>query len=423
MKSSVDVLSRNDETDESPLRILMVLHMPWDRNLGGPRVQLELADEFRALGHVVEKFDVRDAFAGQPPRSRLDTLLTGPLAAFAPRAVAHVRQNSHRFDIVDAHHGNLPATKKEMGFDGLLVARSVGLAHFYEAFSHEEARLWPGKTGSRAGRLLRRRRERQDLLCANQSLRRCDLVNVCNADEAAYVRDVIGRGSDDACVSLPFGLTAARRAAFVGAARPAAERHTRQEIAFVGAWGLRKGAGDWGRLVRAVRDQAPSARFLFLGTGRSEAEVCGDLGLPPADWIKVVPRYQSDELPDLLAASTVGAFPSYIEGFPFAIMEKMAAGLPTVAYDVPGPREMLRLYAPSRPSLLTPRGDAEAMAARLAQMLALPLPEYAGWRTEASDIAGRFSWPEIARTTLRTYRWGLAKIRAGEKLTAGELNR
>lgn len=40
---------------KQPLKILMMLHMPWERNLGGSRVQLELAEEFIKLGHEVEK--------------------------------------------------------------------------------------------------------------------------------------------------------------------------------------------------------------------------------------------------------------------------------------------------------------------------------------------------------------------------------
>ena len=50
-----------------PLKILMVLHMPWERNFGGSRVQLEIAEEWRKMGHEVEKFDDRDAFPRASP--------------------------------------------------------------------------------------------------------------------------------------------------------------------------------------------------------------------------------------------------------------------------------------------------------------------------------------------------------------------
>src|SRR5947209_17738731 len=103
-----------------PLRILMVCHMPWSRNLGGARVQVELADEFRALGHQVEKFSYEDAFP--KGRSRLGDLLDP--RAFPRRARAFVQNRRADFDVIDAHQGNLPYSKPDLGFSGLLVVRS-----------------------------------------------------------------------------------------------------------------------------------------------------------------------------------------------------------------------------------------------------------------------------------------------------------
>ncbi|MFM6472484.1 MAG: glycosyltransferase family 4 protein, partial [Dolichospermum sp.] len=103
-----------------------------------------------------------------------------------------------------------------------------------------------------------------------------------------------------------------------------------------------------------VKKQVPNAKFLFLGTGVSLQKVLQDLNLPACDWINIIPQYNSEELPMLLSGATVGAFPSYIEGFGFAVLEKLASGLPTIAYDVPGPREILKLLDGS---LLTPVGD------------------------------------------------------------------
>jgi hypothetical protein len=36
-----------------------------------------------------------------------------------------------------------------------------------------------------------------------------------------------------------------------------------------------------------------------------------------------------------LSTATVGAFPSYVEGLTFAVLEKLAARVPTVACDAP----------------------------------------------------------------------------------------
>ena len=41
---------------EKPLRILAIVNLPWDSRLGAARVWMELADQWRADGHTVEKY-------------------------------------------------------------------------------------------------------------------------------------------------------------------------------------------------------------------------------------------------------------------------------------------------------------------------------------------------------------------------------
>ena len=45
------------------LHILIMLHMPLSRELGGARVQLELAQQWQAQGHQIETFDLDHAFS------------------------------------------------------------------------------------------------------------------------------------------------------------------------------------------------------------------------------------------------------------------------------------------------------------------------------------------------------------------------
>src|SRR4051812_4521663 len=104
------------------LRILTIIHTPWSRSLGGPRPQFELSAEWVKLGHVCEKFSLEDAFPdGRRPRG----------VRFADRAGAFVRANAGRFDVIDCHQTDLPFLKANLGFAGLLVARSVGLMPLY----------------------------------------------------------------------------------------------------------------------------------------------------------------------------------------------------------------------------------------------------------------------------------------------------
>ena len=87
--------------------------------------------------------------------------------------------------------------------------------------------------------------------------------------------------------------------------------------------------------------------------------VLDDLNLGVPDFLELVPQFAPDDLPRLLADCTVGAFPSYVEGFGLAVIEQLAAGLPTVAYDAPGPSEILR---DALPELLISPGDISSFS-------------------------------------------------------------
>lgn len=369
--------------------------MPWTRNLGGARVQLELAEEFQALGHQVEKFDYYDAFP-QAKSSRLAEL-TRP--SFAVKAKAFVRANAHRFDIIDAHQGNLPFSKQELGFHGLLVARSVGLYAFYEEFAKYEKTKWLlRKKGNPIANWLRSRRHRQEKPYYLRSLQTCDLINVPNQDELSYVRDVLGLGNK--CIVSPFGLSQQRQQSFAKVDRSATVRLANKQIAFIGSWGPRKGSRDWTEIVKRIKADVPGASFLFLGTGFSADKVLEDLGLSACDWVKVIPHYDNEELPELLNGATVGAFPSYIEGFPFAVLEKLASGLPIIAYDVPGPREMLRHFDNS---YIVSAGDVESFSSKLVSLLKLDEVSYSQLSRHCVEVAQMFSWHKIAQEQLNIY--------------------
>ncbi|MDY6781649.1 MAG: glycosyltransferase [Cyanobacteriota bacterium] len=378
----------------SPLNILMVLHMPWNRNLGGSRVQLELAEEFRAMGHNVEKFDYNDAF----PHSNSSIIANLTRPSFSAKAKTFVRANAHRFDIIDAHQGNLPFSKTDLNFKGLLVARSVGLYALYEEFFQLERRHFPPKNWKlRLYNSLFRLRQTREYPFYFRSLQGCDIINLPNHDELIYVRDVLG--IEDKAFVFPFGLSKQRQVDFAKARQPAALRLAKPTVAFIGTWGTRKGSRDWKEIVKRVRQQIPNVRFKLLGTGLSVKAVLADLeGVEDA--VDIIPNYDSCQLPELLSNVTVGAFPSYIEGFGFAVLEKLACGIPTIAYDVPGPRETLGYFDDS--FRVTP-GDAEQFSRRLVELLQQNETAYAQLSQYCIEVAQKFSWDKIASETLAVY--------------------
>jgi glycosyltransferase involved in cell wall biosynthesis len=379
------------ESTDTPLRVLMVLHLPWDRNLGASRVQLELAQEFQVRGHLVEKFSYTDAFTHWP-RSQLHAVLRQPFASCAKQ---HVMSMANRPDVIDAQQGDVPYRKTDLGFGGLLVARSSGLYELYRQFQLYERRRWPSRIrGTLPGRALRRWQSWGEAARQRRSLECADLIIALNEDERAFIDYELGLGEKS--VVIPNGLAHDRFGELEAASAPPDSRVSNPLVAFIGYWSARKGSQDWGSIIRAVRAQVPDARFLFLGTGRDEAAVLRDLALEGSDGVRVIPSFDSDELP------------TSIEGFPIAVLEKLAAGLPTVAYDVPGPPETLRAVDSS---LLTPRGDAEAFAARLVALLRMPAPDYAALAERCRVQARRYSWRTLADRTLAVYCERLNEIR------------
>ncbi len=384
-----------------PLRILVIVNLPWDARLGASRVWIELAREWTSAGHTVEKFCLTDAYP-RPARSRAGSALR--LVLFPARARDYVRRNANRFDVIDCLIGMLPFEKSSLGFRGLLVARSVGLYRLYDQFNRQARILWPNQTQGRwFGRLFHRFLEWRVWVDSERSVRHCDLLNVPSEDERLELgRDPAPRAR---AIVQPYGLTEEFRASLARAAAPPLQRQRNKTVCFLGMWSPRKGAYDWPSIITALRQHHPEARFLFLGTMFEESVVRADLG--STDGISCRTTFAEAELPALLANCTIGLFPSYIEGFGFAVLEQLAAGLPTVAYDVPGPRQILQKQCDR---LLTPVGEPEALAARAAELLSLSAPDYEKLSAACVAMAQSYRWPEIARETIEEYRAALESL-------------
>jgi glycosyltransferase involved in cell wall biosynthesis len=390
---------------DKPLRILAVVNVPWDPRLGAARVWIELAEEWRKAGHHVEKFCLTDAFP-EPATSPGHAALR--LLGFPQRAAKFIRENAVRFDVIDALIGTLPFSKKSLGFRGLLVARSVGLYHLYEKFERMAARRWtPVSKGRLLGRPFYWFFNQRARASSRTALRHCDLLNLPNSDELACVRNEIA--SAKPAIVQPYGLRPERAQALTESAADAELRWNKKKIVFIGMWSVRKGAKDWSAIIRRVRAAVPGARFVFLGTMIANENVSSDLEMEPDDTIEIVPQFDPNQLPHLLSDCTLGAFPSYVEGFGMAVVEQLAAGLPTVAYDTPGPRDILR---GELAELLVPAGDVARFAEVISALLTKDVGRYQKLSRLSIETAQKFSWPEIARDTAAEYQKHLHDARA-----------
>ena len=387
----------NPDSSNKPLRILAIVNLPWDPRLGAARVWIELSGEWRKAGHVVEKFCLTDAFP-RPTASRGLSALRQTL--FPSRAARFIRRNAHRFDVIDCLIGTLPFPKESLGFQGLVVARSIGLHRLYERFDVLSRERWPNQPKGRLfGSLFHKLRARRLRKNADEAIRRCDLLNLPNENELEELEKNV-RIRRPAIIE-PYGLTDQFRTAFAQTAQSAEVRLAEKKICFIGMWSLRKGSRDWPEIMRRIWEKIPDARFVFLGTMFSEEIVFSELGLRDPRRVQCIPTYDPSELPKLLSDCAVGLFPSYIEGFGLGLIEQLAAGIPTVAYDVPGPRQ---IFDSNRDTSLTPEGDIGALADRAIQILQSSPQHYAELSAQCVALSGRYRWREIAGETIRKYR-------------------
>ncbi|MER5555814.1 glycosyltransferase [Streptomyces sp. NPDC002793] len=140
-----------------------------------------------------------------------------------------------------------------------------------------------------------------------------------------------------------------------------------------------------------VAPQRPDWRLDVYGTGEDEADLrarCTALGLDPSvEW-----RGRTDDVPGALAGSSVFVQSSRGEGFPLALLEAMASGVPCAAFDcAPGVREIVR---DGEDGLLAPAGDIGALADRLLRLTGNPRMRDAMGDRARTNVQ-RFSEAEI----------------------------
>jgi len=128
-------------------------------------------------------------------------------------------------------------------------------------------------------------------------------------------------------------------------------------VGTVGRLVERKGHSDLLRAWARVRDSVPDSHLVIVGYGpdRDALEaLTADLCVTSS----VHFTGARDDVPELLAAIDVFAFPSHWEGHPGALLEAMAAGLPIVATQVDGNADLI---TDERTGLLVPPRDPVAL--------------------------------------------------------------
>ncbi len=147
-------------------------------------------------------------------------------------------------------------------------------------------------------------------------------------------------------------------------------------------------------------------RFLLVGSGEYRSaieELIRSYGLTG----RVLLLGQRDDVARLLRASHLFLFGSRTEGFPNALLEAMAAGLPIVANDVPGCRDLIRH---EQTGLLVPVGSSSFMAVAVCRLLDTPSLALQLGRNAQEWVRQNVNIDKIGHRWMALYRTILSRI-------------
>jgi glycosyltransferase involved in cell wall biosynthesis len=158
----------------------------------------------------------------------------------------------------------------------------------------------------------------------------------------------------------------------------------------------------------AVIREFPSTRFVMVGDGKERpnfAKQVSDLGLSQ-NFIFLGSR---GDVPRILASCDIAVLPSRAEGLPNAVLEYMAAGLPTVVSRVGGSEDLVQ---DGISGLLVPPEDSAALSAAFLRYLRNPDEAHQIAQRGREFVVNNFSFERLVREVDELY---TALLRRGRK--------
>jgi glycosyltransferase involved in cell wall biosynthesis len=151
------------------------------------------------------------------------------------------------------------------------------------------------------------------------------------------------------------------------------------------------------KAIPQVKAAVPNVRIMLAGKG-SQTDSIKALAEPYMDMVEFLG--ERNDIPELLVASDVLVQTSWAEALPTALMEAGAASLPVVATDVGGSAEIV---VNCETGYIVPKGDADAIAQRLADVLNQPDSAALMGQKARQRIVDQFSLEQQAKQTIALY--------------------
>ncbi len=155
-----------------------------------------------------------------------------------------------------------------------------------------------------------------------------------------------------------------------------------------------------------VRQTVPDVNLAIIGEGElrdSLGAYAGDLGV--SEYVSLVKETKT--IDHFYGALDVFCLSSDSEGMPLTLLEALAAGVPVVSTDVGGIPEVIES---GKNGYLVPKGSAESLAMRIAELLLDPAKATAFALNGRETVRTRFPADKMVKATEQVYEEALAQV-------------
>jgi len=178
-------------------------------------------------------------------------------------------------------------------------------------------------------------------------------------------------------------------------------KFTERYVLYTGILRARKGLFDFIECAKYVCRRRPDVKFVICGTGpflsRLEEKV-RKMGLQGQ--VVFLGHVTRKKLVQVYQNATVHTVPSHYEGLPTVLLEAMSCGLPVVATDVGGNREVI---LPGVNGFLVPPRCPEKMAEIILTLLDDAMLREKIGNAARKTILNSFTWDKIADNVIKCY--------------------
>lgn len=155
------------------------------------------------------------------------------------------------------------------------------------------------------------------------------------------------------------------------------------------------------RAIAIAAPEIPGLRVLIAGDGPLRGELQAQaraLGIDEA--VAFVGQLERDEVAAIYRQADVMLNPSTVDNMPNSVLEALASGVVVVSTDVGG---VPHVVTHGETALLSPAGDAEAMARHIVQVYRDPVLRQALVAAGLNQVS-QYSWPCVKEQWLSIYR-------------------